>query len=130
MRFPIVFADRNREKTREWSIQNNFTQVQYAVACTTHNLLFDRLFLCLRFPFLEDEVLADNALPHISNVLDDGFEVRGCIVRTSDEYVVSLSRGHRRVKWANVHKPVIINIVSTVPAPKARLYFSYIGPRS
>ena len=89
--------------------------------------MLERLLLRFCFPLLEDEVIANNALPDIMNFLDDGFEVRSCIVRTSDEYVVGLSRGHRRVEWGNAHKPatMTINIVSTAPAPKkVRLYFS------
>lgn len=93
----------------EGTDRNNFTRVQCAVACTMHNLLLERLLLRLRFPFPEDKVLTDNTLPDIPNILDDGFEVRSCIIRTSDEYVVSLPRGYRRVERANAHKPVIIN---------------------
>lgn len=89
-----------------------------------HNLLLEQLLLHVYFPFFEDEVLTNNTLPDIVNILNDGFEVRSCIVRASDEYVVSLSRGHRRVECGDAHKPVTINIVSNVPARNARLYFS------
>lgn len=89
-----------------------------------HAYMLERLLLRFRFPFLEDEVFADNTLPDILNLLNDGFEVRSCIVRTSDEYIIGRSRGYRRVEWANCHKPVTINMVSAAPVPEARLYFS------
>lgn len=89
-----------------------------------HNLLLEQLLLHVYFPFLEDKVLTNNTPPDILNILNDGLKMRSCVIRSSDEYIVGLSRGHWRVECANAHEPVTIYVVSIVPARKARLYFS------
>lgn len=87
-----------------------------------HNLLLEQLLLHFYFPFLEDEILTDNALPDVLDFLNDSFKVGSCVVRASDEYVVSLSRRYRRVECANCHEPV--TTVSVVSTQKAKPYFS------
>ena len=49
------------------------------------------LSLDLDLPLLEHEVLADHPLPDVLHVLDNSLEVRGRVVRTSDEDVVVLA---------------------------------------
>ena len=51
------------------------------------------LRLNLDVALLEHQVRADDALPHVLHVLDDGLEVRGRVVRAGDEDVVGLARG-------------------------------------
>ena len=51
----------------------------------------DRLSLDVDLTLLEHEVLADHPLPDVLHVLDNSLEVRGRVVRTSDEDVVVLA---------------------------------------
>ena len=50
------------------------------------------LRLNLDVALLEHQVRADDALPHVLHVLDDGLKVRGRVVRARHEHVVLLAR--------------------------------------
>lgn len=55
-----------------------------------------RLCLNFNFPFLKDEFLADDPLPHVPDVIDDCLKVRRRIVGFGNENIVadtSRSRG-------------------------------------
>ena len=57
----------------------------------------DRLSLDVDLTLLEHEVLADHPLPDVLHILDNSLEVRGRVVRTSDEDVVGLAAGRRGI---------------------------------
>ena len=56
-----------------------------------------QLSLDLDLALLEHEVLADHPLPDVLHVLDNSLEVRGRVVRTSDEDVVGFAAGRRGI---------------------------------
>ena len=57
----------------------------------------DRLSLDVDLTLLEHEVLADHPLPDVLHILANSLEVRGRVVRTSDEDVVGLAAGRRGI---------------------------------
>jgi hypothetical protein len=76
------------------------------VKAISYSTLSKNLFLHFNFAFLQNKVCADNSLPNFLYVFHDGFEVRGCIVRPSNEDVVDFPGARRRIKGSYGNKPV------------------------
>jgi hypothetical protein len=75
----------------------------------SYNLSFNTaksLFLYFNLPLLQNQVCANNALPDILYIVYDSFEVRSCIVRSSNEYVVSFPRARSSIEGCYGNKPV------------------------
>lgn len=59
----------------------------------------------LEFSFLQNERCAHDPLPDILDVLDDGLEMRGGVVRSGDEDIVRFARGRGDVERSNRDEP-------------------------
>ena len=57
------------------------------------------------FALLEHERRAHDALPDVLDVLNDGLEVRGRVVRLGDEDVVRFASGRRGIQGGDGDKP-------------------------
>jgi hypothetical protein len=62
------------------------------------------LLLNFNFALLEDQVFPHNSLPHILDVFNNSLEMRGGIVRTSDEDVIVFAIRCWRIKRCDRHE--------------------------